>query len=81
MERTIRPQDGWVAVAEGPGVASIETPDRGLRWFPSFDPPAAGTPGFTLTALELTPMSLDSGETLYLSGAGSVYVAAENPVT
>ena len=81
MQVTVRPQEGFVAVAEGEGNATIETMDRELRWWVGDSAPAAGTPGLTLAPRKPMSMALNAGQTLYLTGAGIAYVLADNPIT
>lgn len=68
----------WLAVAEGEGVATFEALNANVRWWISESVPT--TTG--LSAKPNTPMSLmiGAGKTLYLSGAGTVIVLAENPI-
>lgn len=68
----------WQAVAAGPGNATFEAQNAGVRWFVASATP--NTMGLSAHPGENQSLALTAGQMLYLRGAGVAVVLADIPV-
>lgn len=69
--------DTWVAVAEA-GLVLLTTEDQGCRFAMSDDgAPAADLAGHSLLVRYTAEITVPTGATLYVRGAGTLHVTAE----
>ncbi|WP_333826869.1 hypothetical protein [Pararhodobacter sp.] len=68
----------WKPVAEGEGPATFEALNPNVRWWVASEAPT--TTGLTAEPGKPISVALDTDEILYLSGAGTAVVLAENPI-
>jgi hypothetical protein len=68
----------WQAVATGPGNATFEAQNPGVRWFVASATP--NTTGLSAKEGENKSLALTAGQNLYLRGAGVAVVLADIPV-